>query len=115
VTDLPPGNQVILTFLWNTTGYAIANYLLSAYAAPVPGETNIADNTFIEDIVRVNIIGDLNSDDKVDMRDVAIAAHGFGTHFGDLRYKPNADLDDDHDIDMKDIGTTARYFGNTYP
>jgi hypothetical protein len=115
VTDLPPGNQVILTFLWNATGYVIANYLLSAYAAPVPGETNVADNTFIEDIVRITIIGDLNCDDKVDMRDVAAAAHGFGTYFGDLRYNPNADLDDDHDIDMRDIGTTARYFGNTYP
>jgi len=36
-----------LTFTWNTTGFAEGNYTISAYAWPVPGETDTADNTYI--------------------------------------------------------------------
>lgn len=115
VTNLPPGNKAILTFLLNTTGYTIDAYLLSAYAAPVSGETNMTDNTFIGRTIKVTILGDINGDNKVDMKDVGVAARGFGTNFGDLGYNGNADLDDDHDVDMKDIGATSRHFGDTYP
>jgi hypothetical protein len=115
VVNLPPTGSTVLSFLWNTSGYAIGNYTLSAVAGPVPGETNIADNTLVDGIVKVTIIGDINGDDKVDMKDIGRAARAFGTDFGDSDYDPNADLNDDHKIDMKDIGTAARHFGDTYP
>jgi len=115
VVNLLPTDSTVLSFLWNTSGYAIGNYTLSAVAGPVPGETNIADNTLVDGIVKVTIVGDINGDDKVDMKDIGRAARAFGTNFGDPDYDPNADLNDDHKIDMKDIGTAARHFGDTYP
>jgi len=41
------GTSTTITFIWNTTGFAKGNYIIWAYAEPVPGETNTADNTFV--------------------------------------------------------------------
>ena len=39
-------NSTTITFTWNTTGVPYGNYTISAIATPVPGETNITDNTY---------------------------------------------------------------------
>jgi len=112
VLNLYPLNQTVVTFLWNTTGYAIVNYTLSAYATPVPGETHTVDNVYnYTGYVRVTIAGDINCDNKVDMKDIGGAAYGFNTTPGQPGWNPNADVTDDHKIDMKDIGTIAKHFG----
>jgi parallel beta-helix repeat protein len=36
-----------LTFTWNTAGSAVGNHTISAYATPVAGETDTADNTLV--------------------------------------------------------------------
>ena len=111
VLNLAPLNQTVVTFLWNTTGYAIVNYTLSAYATPVPGETHTVDNVYnYTGYVRVTIAGDINCDNKVDMKDIGGAAYGFNTTPGQPGWNPNADVTDDHKIDMKDIGTIAKHY-----
>jgi len=50
---LPSGNSANIPFLWNTTGYAPGNYTISAYAWPVPGETDTIDNLYIDGVVQV--------------------------------------------------------------
>jgi parallel beta-helix repeat protein len=40
-------------FMWNTSGFDIGNYTISAYAMPVQGEMNIADNTFVDGTVEI--------------------------------------------------------------
>jgi nitrous oxidase accessory protein NosD len=52
VTNLSSANQVTLTFTWNTTGL-VGTYTISAYATPVPSETDIADNTFVAGTVQI--------------------------------------------------------------
>jgi parallel beta-helix repeat protein len=52
VTNLGSANQVTLTFTWNTTGL-VGTYTISAYATPVSGETNLADNTFVDGTVQI--------------------------------------------------------------
>jgi len=37
-----------------------------AYAWPVPGETDTADNTFTDGTVHVGLIGDVNGDEKLE-------------------------------------------------
>jgi len=60
---------------------------------------------------------DINHDYKVDMKDVGIAAHAFGTVPGDLRWNALADITGpitwvpDGKVDMRDIGVLARNFG----
>jgi hypothetical protein len=50
---LPSGNSTTLTFTWNTTGFDLGNYMISAYATPVQGEINTADNTFVGGTVEI--------------------------------------------------------------
>lgn len=60
---------------------------------------------------------DINHDYKVDMKDIGIAAHAFGTVPGDPRWNPIADITGpvtwvpDGRVDMRDIGVIARNFG----
>jgi parallel beta-helix repeat protein len=46
-------DSTTLTFMWDTTGFDIGNYTISAYATPVPGEINVADNTFVAGTVQI--------------------------------------------------------------
>lgn len=115
ITGLAAGNQTIVTFVWNTTAYSIGNYTLSAYAAPVLGESNIGNNNYTDGIVKVVIVGDINGDNKVDIKDISRVARAFGISMGQPGYDPNGDIIDDHKIDIKDVSTAARRFGDHYP
>jgi len=115
VLGLGPSNQTIVTFVWNASGYAVANYTLNAYATPVLGETDTADNSYTDGIIKVVIVGDINGDNKVDIKDVSSVAKAFGTSMGQPGYTPNGDATDDHKIDIKDVSTTAKRFGDHYP
>jgi hypothetical protein len=53
MTTLANGSSTTLTFNWNTTGYTLGYYAISAYAEPLPGETDLADNTFIDGPVQI--------------------------------------------------------------
>ena len=57
------------------------------------------------------ILGDINGDGKVDMKDVGIVAKAFGATPSNPRWDPAADLDGDGRIDMKDIAIVAANFG----
>jgi len=51
--SLRPGENITLTFTWNTTGVEFGNYTIKAIAVPVLGEQDTEDNTFIDGIVEV--------------------------------------------------------------
>jgi hypothetical protein len=53
VYNLVNGTSTILTFTWDTTDFAFGNYTVSAYAEPVTGEINVANNTFVGGTVQV--------------------------------------------------------------
>lgn len=55
VTNLNSGTNRILSFTWNTTGFAIGNYTISAVADVVTNETDTADNTYIDGMVTVRL------------------------------------------------------------
>lgn len=54
---------------------------------------------------------DLDGNGKVNMIDVAIAAHAFGSTPGSPNWDPRADIDGSGKVDMKDIAPVARAFG----
>ena len=108
---LTNGNSTTITFTWNTTGITKGNYTISAYATPVPDETDIADNTYTDGFVVVAMVGDVNADGEVDILDVASLAKAYGSYPGHQTWNPNYDLNDDGQIDILDIATTARNYG----
>ena len=80
ILSLDPSQQTTLTFTWNTTGFAYG-HTISAYAWPVPGETDTADNNRTDGSILVTKVGDLgggvppaffNCDGSVDGKDLAL-------------------------------------------
>ena len=57
------------------------------------------------------ILGDVNGDGKVDIKDVGIVAKAFGATPSDPRWNPAADLNDDGKIDIRDISIVTANFG----
>ena len=57
------------------------------------------------------ILGDVNGDGKVDLKDIGIVARAFGATPSDPRWAPAADLNGDGRIDVKDISIVASNFG----
>jgi hypothetical protein len=55
--------------------------------------------------------GDIYKDNRIDLRDIAIAARAFGTVPGDPRWNPDADLNKDGKVDFRDIAPIARLYG----
>ena len=113
--NLTSGNTTTIVFTWNTTGFAKGNYTISAYAWPVPGDINTADNTLPDGTVKVGVPGDLNGDGKCNLSDLVKVAGKFGKNKGDPGYDPNYDMNDDGKINLSDLVRVARHFGTTDP
>jgi parallel beta-helix repeat protein len=73
-------NSTTITFTWNTTGLAKGNYTISAYAQPVTGETDTADNNCTSSVF-ITKVGDFGGgvpprffkcDSIVDGKDLAL-------------------------------------------
>jgi hypothetical protein len=114
VTNLAAGSSTTLTFVWNTTSFATGKYVIVAVAGSVAGETNTADNTLSGPMVSVRgvtLLGDVNNDGVVNMKDVTDACAHFGAFNGTPRYDPDIDVNGDGRIDMRDILAIVLNFG----
>jgi hypothetical protein len=112
---LSSGNSTVITFRWNTTGVVISNYTISAYAWPVPGETDTADNTFTNDMIYVGIPGDINGDGRVDILDAITLSNSFGASPGSSSWissdwNRNADINSDNSVDILDAIILSNHF-----
>lgn len=123
---LANGTSTVITFLWNTTGFAKGNYTISAYVTALPGEIDTADNNSTDGWIVVAMVGDITGpegypDGKCDIRDIATVAMLYGIDYPDPRYNANCDLTGptpglaDGKIDIWDIGILAKNFGEIDP
>lgn len=109
---LTSGNSTNILFSWDTTGLTeYANCTISAYAHPVLGETELADNNFTYGIVTIVHIGDVNMDEWVDMMDLYLIALHYGEICGDPGFDGNMDVNCGGWIDMMDLYLTALQYG----
>jgi hypothetical protein len=104
-----------LTFTWNTLGFAKGNYTLSAYAWPVPSETNIADNNFTGGVISVTIPGDVNGDFTVDIYDAITLAGAYNSGPTSPNWNSNADINSDNIVDIYDAIILANHYNQHYP
>jgi parallel beta-helix repeat protein len=110
------GNRT-LSFKWNTTSFVYGNYTISAYAEPLPEETDVSDNTFTLNIaVHVGVPGDVSSlvpgvyDGTTNIKDIQYLIIQFGTFPVSANWNPNADLDNSGRVDMRDIAIAILNF-----
>jgi len=92
---------------WATVGWGRVHG--SVYASNgVPYCPGVSEAFFI------SLLGDLNGDNKVDVRDVSIVALAFGSYPGHARWNPVADVNKDRKIDVRDVALVAKNFGKVY-
>jgi hypothetical protein len=126
---LDSGASTTLILTLNTSSFSYGNYTISAYAEPVSGETDTADNNLTGGWVIVSIKGDLTGgtpnawdfvpDGQVDIVDVAVVVKCFGQKVPPA--PANCDVSGatvgvpDGKIDITDVATVAKHFGEHYP
>lgn len=124
VINLAPNSTIVLKYLWNTADVPVCNtnYTITAEASVVPGETNTLNNVLSEGTVRIRIVGDVNGDGKVDLRDLISVAECLGSvngqaggipvHYsGKPTYNLYADFNQDGKINILDMIILATHLG----
>ena len=100
------GENFTFTYLWNTEGVTCHNYTLTAVATIATGS-----NTFTGGNITVRLVGDVNGDGFVNLKDIVIVAKLMGTTPSSPNWNPAADINGDGKVDMKDLALVVRNFG----
>jgi hypothetical protein len=108
---LTGGKSKTLTFIWDTTGFAKGKYTISAYALPVPGETDLDDNSNTVGGAKVTIPGDVDGDNLVSVYDAIELLSRYSARIGDLQYDPICDIDNDGVIFLLDAVILLSHYG----
>jgi hypothetical protein len=113
--NLTSRNSVTITSVWNTTGFSYGNYTISAYALPVSGETNTANNNCTGGWTTVTIPGDVDGDFRVRLQDLVSLAKAYGSKPSDSNWNPNTDIDSNGIVGLSDLVALAQHYGTHYP
>ncbi len=110
IVTLASGGTAIITIVGNTTNLAYGHYTVSAYALPVTGEVNTANN-YISNGTRITVTipGDITGDGKVTAADL----HALGVNWG-LSVPPgdpNADVNGDGKVGVADLNQLGVNWG----
>jgi len=120
INSLAEKTSTVVTFIWNTTGFAKGNYTISACASVVPDEIYIADNTRIDNIITVTIPGDVDGDFvdgqyyDVFLYDAVKLLAKYGVREDDPNFNPNYDIDNDGRIFLYDAVILLSHYGQRY-
>ena len=116
VSNLSPYSDTTLMFSWDTTDVtpcAAVPYTIWAVASEVPGETNTANNIYIDGEVKVKIKGDINGDGIVNILDAILLAGAFGSTPEDPNWNQRCDINSDNVVNILDAIMLGRNFGRT--
>jgi parallel beta-helix repeat protein len=109
-------NSILIIFTWSTIGVVKGNYTISLIVDTVPDEAYTADNMIIDGWVVVSVIGDINGDFKVDIKDLVLVIKHYGSYPGSVKpWNPNADVNCDNKVDIKDLVLVIKHYGEHYP
>jgi hypothetical protein len=108
---LPARGSLTVNFPWNTTDSAMGNYILTVVLDAIQNETDVADNVLSAEPVIVTILGDVNGDKYVNIKDAVLLNAAFGSQRGQPGYDPNADINGDGYINIKDAVIQGTHFG----
>jgi len=109
--NLCAGQLMPINLVWRTSGIAIGVYTITAQVSVVQGETDTADNTFINGVILVTILGDANLSGLVDMEDFYIWRENFGKRSGQIPPGVYPDFDNNGLVEMPDFYIWRGNFG----
>lgn len=116
---LTTGSTTIVTLNWSTMTFALGNYNITARAWSGTDESNKENNEFTDpSIIAITIIGDVNNDGKVDVKDTYAADRAYGTsregpNPEGRTFNSNCDVNDDDKVDIKDTFIIRKHYGHT--
>lgn len=113
VNDLSAADWSTLVFTWNTVGIPYGNYIISARATRVTGETDITNNAYDDGWVIVTIPGDIDGDYYVGSSDFSRLAKAYGSRCGQPAYDREVDFDLDCYVGSADFSILAGNYGKT--
>jgi parallel beta-helix repeat protein len=101
----------------DTTVMAYGNYTMTAFAEPLPEETDTADNNFTCSVpVHIGVPGDISGptpgvyDGTTNMRDINYLILRFNSKPDSPNWNPNADVNNDRTVNMRDIQIAILHF-----
>jgi len=116
VINLASGNNYTAQFSLNTSTLLICHtYTITGEATLVPFEYNEANNVLVDGVLKVRLLGDVNGDDNVDLKDVFAVSLAFGSFPGHPDWNPLADINRDNTVDLKDVFIVSINYGKVCP
>jgi len=113
IIGLNPSEEKTVTLTWSTSGVAQGTYTISAKAPILPYETNTTNNLLQDGTAKIRIMGDINGDGSVDIKDVGAVSKAFGATPNQPNWNQAADLNRDGKIDIMDVAIVSKRFGST--
>jgi hypothetical protein len=101
-----------VAFAWNTFGFARGNYIMKAEANAVAGEVYLGDNVRTEGDVAVKLLGDVNDNRLVEVRDLWAVGKAYGSIPGGPSWNEEADLNGDNAVNRTDVSLLSGNYGH---
>jgi hypothetical protein len=117
-TSLISDEERVVQMVWNTATVVPSvshNYTIFGTVDPAPYQTDLSDINFTDGTVNIRVMGDVNGDGVVNMKDIAQLVQVFHTFPGKPGWNPLFDLDRNGITDMRDIAICVMNFGKSAP
>ena len=101
-----------VTITGNTTlsGLSYGHHSIIVYANDTSGNMSFSGTVCFT----VRLLGDLNSDSRVDIFDVVLVLYAYGSSLGDANWNPLADVNRDDKVDLLDVTIILKDYGKTW-
>jgi parallel beta-helix repeat protein len=100
--------------IWTFAPEKLGNYTIHL-SVRCPFSSPMKSQVALVIVVDLLLVGDINDDDKVDIKDLILFIKAFGSYPSHPRWNPNADVNSDGRVDIKDLVLLIKHFGEHYP
>lgn len=108
--SLDAQHNVAITGNTTLSGLSYGSHNITVYANDTSGNIGSSGTVFFT----VRLLGDLNSDRRVDIFDLVAVLYAYGSSSGDANWNPLADVNQNSKIDVLDVVIVVRDYGKTW-
>ena len=96
-------SSTALSYVWNTTGFALGNFTLSAYAWSNPAETSLVSANSVNTNILVTCPDDLTGQSTVNFLDITAFVAAYINYYQTGQCNPATDFNHDGRVDFSDL------------